>query len=344
MIRGVSGVIGSVRIGSSPPEITSSAAVSVVEGATDAGTTTAIRGQEPYTFSISGGADAALFTINASTGARAFAVAPDYFDPGDVGANNVYNVTVRVASVGVAYVEQAIAVTVEFSPLSLSPLLWVDATRGVFSDAGTTPAVNDDPVFQINEFSGNSRTVTQANVDILPHYKTNILNGLPGILFASDQRMFSTLTRASVSGSSVWYAGVVTVQQSGSEREYYGFVNAGTFHQWQLTKQTDDVIISNGYDGSGHSASFLAPASASGVCIVNTFNNDGDNEIYRDGVIQNSVAAGSPSIGSSTPFGFGLVFWGTGYYLHECLVMSGEPTPEQIANVTAYLMEKWGVG
>ena len=48
------------------------------------------------TYSISGGADAAQFAINASTGALSFLAAPDYETPTDAGANNVYDVTVQV--------------------------------------------------------------------------------------------------------------------------------------------------------------------------------------------------------------------------------------------------------
>ena len=43
-----------------------------------------------------GGADAADFTINSSTGALRFQALTDYEDPRDQGTNNVYNVTVRV--------------------------------------------------------------------------------------------------------------------------------------------------------------------------------------------------------------------------------------------------------
>jgi hypothetical protein len=47
------------------------------------------------TYSIEGGADAAKFTINASTGALTFKVAPDFEAPGDADANNKYEVVVK---------------------------------------------------------------------------------------------------------------------------------------------------------------------------------------------------------------------------------------------------------
>jgi len=63
------------------------------------------------TYSIAGGADQALFTINAHTGALSFIAAPNFENPQDSGANNVYDVVVT-ASDGTHVDTQAIAVTV----------------------------------------------------------------------------------------------------------------------------------------------------------------------------------------------------------------------------------------
>ena len=49
------------------------------------------------TYSITGGVDAAKFTINSATGALSFVSAPNYKSPTDSGTNNVYNVTVQVS-------------------------------------------------------------------------------------------------------------------------------------------------------------------------------------------------------------------------------------------------------
>jgi len=50
-----------------------------------------------FGYSIVGGADAAKFTINATTGVLAFATAPDFENPTDSNSDNVYQVTVRVS-------------------------------------------------------------------------------------------------------------------------------------------------------------------------------------------------------------------------------------------------------
>jgi len=90
------------------------ASVNVYENATAVTTVTASDADgslNALTYSIVGGADAAKFTINTSTGALSFISGPNFEAPTDNGANNVYDVTVQVSD-GTNVDTQAIAVTV----------------------------------------------------------------------------------------------------------------------------------------------------------------------------------------------------------------------------------------
>ena len=64
------------------------------------------------TWSISGGADASAFTIDASTGVLSFVTAPNFEAPTDAGTNNVYDVIVRATDSAGLFNTQAVAVTV----------------------------------------------------------------------------------------------------------------------------------------------------------------------------------------------------------------------------------------
>ena len=106
------------NVNDNAPVITSNgagatASVSVAENSTAVTTVTAtdLDAGSTLTYSIVGGADAAKFTINSSTGALSFVSAPDYESPSDVGGNNVYDVTVKVSD-GTLTDTQAIAVSV----------------------------------------------------------------------------------------------------------------------------------------------------------------------------------------------------------------------------------------
>jgi predicted outer membrane repeat protein len=89
-----------------------SASISIAENKQTVTTVRATDNNSPsLTYSISGGADAARFTIDSSTGLLRFTAAPDFETPLDAGANNVYDVIVRVSD-GTFSDTQAIAVTV----------------------------------------------------------------------------------------------------------------------------------------------------------------------------------------------------------------------------------------
>lgn len=86
---------------------------SVAENGTAVTTVTAtdVNPGTTFSYSINGGADAARFAINSSSGVLSFVSAPNFEAPTDAGANNVYDVTVQVSD-GALTDAQAIAVTV----------------------------------------------------------------------------------------------------------------------------------------------------------------------------------------------------------------------------------------
>ncbi len=91
-----------------------SAALTVAENTTAVTTVTAIDPNvgSSLTYAISGGADAALFAIDAATGVLSFISPPNFEAPTDADGNNVYAVTVQVSD-GQAVDTQSLAVTVQ---------------------------------------------------------------------------------------------------------------------------------------------------------------------------------------------------------------------------------------
>ena len=94
-----------------PPVFTSDAAVSVGENQTVAYTALATDADgDDLSYNLSG-TDAALFTIDATTGEVSFIEAPDFEAPGDADGDNVYDIVVT-ASDGTNSTDQAVAITV----------------------------------------------------------------------------------------------------------------------------------------------------------------------------------------------------------------------------------------
>jgi hypothetical protein len=91
------------------PTITSSANYSAQENQTSVGTATA---SESVTWTKVSGVDSASVTIVSATGVITFNIAPDFEAPADVGANNVYNLTIRATDLAGNTTDQAIAITV----------------------------------------------------------------------------------------------------------------------------------------------------------------------------------------------------------------------------------------
>src|SRR5262249_28055720 len=101
-----------------PPDITSNgdganANVGIPENPTTVAT---VVGSDPdagttLSYSLSGGIDAAKFTINSSSGVLTFVSAPNFEAPTDAGGDNVYNVVVQVSD-GLLTATQALAVAV----------------------------------------------------------------------------------------------------------------------------------------------------------------------------------------------------------------------------------------
>ena len=156
------------------PVITSLNAASFAENATGTVYTAAATDQDAgttLTYSITG-ADAALFNINATTGAVSFKSSPNYEAPTDAGGNNVYDVTVG-ASDGVNITTQA--VTISVTNVNEAPTVTSAATASfaenatgtVYTAAATDPDAGTTLTYSISgadaslfDINGTTGTVT----------------------------------------------------------------------------------------------------------------------------------------------------------------------------------------
>ena len=210
-----------------PPVITSdgggaTATISRAENGTSVTTVTATDPDAGTTlaYSISGGADQAKFTINATTGVLAFLAAPNFDIPGDSGGNNVYDVVVR-ASDGTLFDEQAIAVTI--TNLNEAPIISsngggatanlsmaenqtaVTTVVATDPDAGTTLGYSivggaDAAKFTINATTGALAFLTAPNFEVRGDVGANnvynvTVRASDGTLF-DDQALAITITNA----------------------------------------------------------------------------------------------------------------------------------------------------
>ncbi len=224
------------------------------------------------TFSIAGGADAALFTIDSATGVLRFLTAPNFEAPADAGANNVYNVIVA-ANDGSLTDTQALAVTVT--------------------------GVNEDIVlalvgaFSIGEDQTAVGTVVASDPDGAP-LSYAIAGGADAALFAVDP---STGALRFVSAPNFEAPG-----DSGGDNVYNVIVSVsdGVFTRSQAVSVTvgnvnEGVTITSG--GGGAAASVSVAENGSAVTTVIATDVDGTAPSYA---IAGGADAGLFAIDSAT--------------------------------------------
>jgi Ca2+-binding RTX toxin-like protein len=161
------------------PTITSnggnaSAAITIDENGTSITTVTATDPDAAQTisFSITGGADAALFQIDAVTGALRFITAPNFENPLDANADNIYDLVVTASDGNGGVDQQAIAVTVRDVADGSAPIIG--------SDGGGPSAA-----LTINENATEVTTVTATDADG-PSITYAIVGGADAALFTID--------------------------------------------------------------------------------------------------------------------------------------------------------------
>lgn len=154
-----------------PPTFTSNAAVSVAENQTAVTTVTATDSDIPaqtLSYSVTGGVDMALFTIDPATGALAFIAAPDFETPLDVGGDNIYNVDVTVDDNNGGTTVQSLTITVT-----------------AVND--NTPSFTSSPTFSVPENTAAVGTVTATDADLPAQAVTySISGGDDAALFTID--------------------------------------------------------------------------------------------------------------------------------------------------------------
>lgn len=151
------------------PEITSGDEISIPENQTDVRTITSTDPNEGdiVTYSITGGADQTLFTIDASTGALSFITAPDFENPTDSDGDNIYLVEITVS---------------DPEGLTDNQILSVNITD---VDENMAPLITSDNIVAVEENQTYAHTITATDED--ENLTFSISGGEDAMLFTIDE-------------------------------------------------------------------------------------------------------------------------------------------------------------
>ncbi|MGH3064810.1 MAG: cadherin domain-containing protein [Gaiellaceae bacterium] len=294
--------------GNTPPAITSdgggaTASKSVPENqaaVTDVDATDPDVG-DTLTYSISGGADAASFAIVPATGVLTFVTPPNFEAPTDVGANNVYDVTVLVSDGNGGSDTQAIAVTVtnvnEFTPVITS--------NGGGASAAVSVPENQTAVTDVDATDGDGDVLTYsiaggpdaARFAIVPATGALTFVIPPNFEAPTDvgaNNVYDVVVQASDGTFSDTQAIAVTVtdvvEPAGSPL-YFSLIDVATVGG--VTAENEDVVF---FDGTNFSLAF----DGSDVGIA-AFRIDAFSWIDADSLLLSFDAAGAvPGIAGTT--------------------------------------------
>ncbi len=187
------------------------------------------------------------------------------------------------------------------SPSSISNLeIWLQSGVGYYTDAGITPAVNNDLVYQWNDSSGNARHVTQTTSADRPVLLTNTLNGEDVLSFSTSGEFFNVPTSISGFSAGDVYIVVKIAQDPPGNTGYTGL--------WTFTSSSDNTHYcwtdGNIYEGFGSTTRVTVgdpTPSLTSYRLYNVSSASSDYKVYLDGT--NIYTSGSNTVGwASTPY------------------------------------------
>ncbi|MEJ2621222.1 MAG: cadherin domain-containing protein, partial [Candidatus Thiodiazotropha sp.] len=163
-----------------------------------------------FSYSISGGADAAAFSINSSSGALTFSSAPNFESPTDTGANNVYEVQVTVTDDGPGTLTDIQDLAITVNNLNENPLITSD---GGGTSAALNVAENQTAVTTVAGFDSDVGDSLSYSISGGLDAALFSINGTSGVLTFNAPPDFETLTD---NGSNGVYDVNVTVTDDGA--------------------------------------------------------------------------------------------------------------------------------
>ena len=287
-----------LNVNANGPTITSGNAISVSENIIALTTVTAADVAipvQPLNYSITGGADAALFSINSSTGELAFVVAPNYEVPADAGADNIYNVTIQVSD-GTLEVTQDITVTVTSandnnpvitsnSAISISEnamaVVTATATDADLPAQSLTFSITggvDSTLFNINSSTGELNFITAPDFEIPKDAGVDNIYNLT--IQVSDGELVSTqdisVTVTSVNDN----APVITSNGSFAVTENTTAAFTVTANDADLPTQILTYSIVSGADSSLFTINF----STGALAFITSHNYEIPNDVGNDNI------------------------------------------------------------
>jgi prepilin-type N-terminal cleavage/methylation domain-containing protein len=222
--------------------------------------------------------------------------------------------------------------------------LWLDAL-----DESTITKDGSNLVSQWNDKSGNGKHVVQTTGANKPKYGTNLINGLPAVYCDSTTQQMTNTAGIPIAGDLTIFAVLQdTRNASNVQIVVNGGVGEGEATNWTYSWRFQSLVPQLFYETGGGSNVFAdATTAVPSDDIVAYLTRDSNGTSSIDfGYLQDATdfsendTAVNSSGGSDSDF---FLFSGFTGKLGELLIYDRILTAEEIADVKAYLKNKWGI-
>jgi hypothetical protein len=193
-----------------------------------------------------------------------------------------------------------------FDPTAYTGLSFdLDPTIGIYSDAGTTAAVDGALVQQANDQGGGGHNVSQATSGLRPTFKTNIINGKPVLRFShsANTRLLSSALGTALTQPNTIYAVVIPTTAS--------LTGLTIFIDGVADASRNAMYLNSGtYGWYAGSLAASSTAGVNGTAVVASAVFNGASSLFR--INGGSDDTGSPGAASMGGFSIGN-YWGGGF-------------------------------
>ena len=218
---------------------------------------------QTLTYSISGGADALLFSINSTTGVLSFITAPNFESPTDSGNNNVYDVEVTVTDNGAGFLTDVQDLAITITNINEAPVVSDISKSGTEDNAITFAALDFTSKFA--DVDGNS--LTKITVVTLPANGTLKVSG--SAISAGQEILFADLSSITFEPAANWN-GTTSFDWNASDGSLY----AATAEQVNITiSAVNDAPVAYADNYSVNKGGTLT------VALPGVLSNDMDTEL-----------------------------------------------------------------
>jgi hypothetical protein len=234
-------------------------------------------------------------------------------------------------------------------PTATTPVLWLKADSGVYSDAGSTLANNNDTVQQWNDQSGNGNNATQGTSANRPTFKTSQQNGLAAVEFSgspvrldnaytSDPKTIIVIGKNTGTGHRGW-AGADTSDAVSVGSYYFKASNSGNQAEYLRAYASGESVLSaTANDSTPSSEWMIQSARLSGTSTAETWINGALVATATTATALRPVS-GTPVIGAAY-YANSVVDFLTGQ-IGELLMYDTALSDAELREVEEYLVARW---